>query len=252
MENYKELARVARLKVLEMVHKAQTSHIASNFSILDVATVLYENLKPEDEVVWSKGWAAASIYYFLHKQGKITDEELATFPNPPFYGLAETNVPGVHVSGGSMGHGLPVAVGMALARKRAGQPGRIYCIMSDGELNEGTTWESAMIASQHDLDNLCVIVDKNGWQAMGKTSDVLDMGDLALKWAAFGFDRQTVNGHEYIGIEVALLARSPGRPKVVIAETIKGKGISFMEDNLFWHYGKITKEDYEKAVKELS
>lgn len=260
MANYKELARRARLKVLEMIHKAQTSHIASNFSVLDIATVLYENLKKEDEVVWSKGWAAASIYYFLHKQGKITDEQLAMFPNPPFYGLAETSVPGVHVSGGSMGHGLPVAVGMALAKKRAGELGRIYCIMSDGELNEGTTWESAMVAAHHKLDNLCVIVDKNNWQAMGKTQDVLDLGFLDYKFESFGFFPQKINGHIFEDIERALgyvnnvrgfSNRWLGKPSVIISETIKGKGVSFMEDHLLYHYAHVTDEDYSKAKKEL-
>jgi transketolase len=252
MANYKELAKIARLKVLELVHKAHTCHIASNFSIIDVATVLYENLKPGDEIVWSKGWASASIYYFLHKQGKLTDEQLSSFPNDPFLSLAETSVPGVHVSGGSMGHGLPVAVGMALAKKRASEPGKIYCIMSDGELNEGTTWEAAMIASHHALDNLCVIIDKNGWQAMGKTSNVLDLGDLRTKWFSFGFDAVNIDGHDYDQLENKFKFSKKGFPSVIIANTIKGKGVSFMEDCLKYHYSHVTEEDYVKAVAELN
>jgi len=256
MANYKELAREMRLKVLEMVHKAQTSHIASNLSITDVETVLYENLKPGDEVVWSKGWASASIYYFLHKQGKLTDEQLASFPNDPFLSLAETSVPGVYVSGGSMGHGLPVAVGMAIANKRMNEPGRIYCIMSDGELNEGTTWEAAMVAAHHKLDNLCVIVDKNGWQAMGRTDDVLSTGDLRAKWLSFGFDVMNIDGHDFIDIENAVFDAwhdfAGNNPKVIIANTIKGKGVSFMEDCLKYHYSHVTEEDYVKAVAELN
>lgn len=251
MANYRELARDARLKILEMIHKAQTCHIASNLSVIDVATVLYENLKAEDEVVWSKGWASASIYYFLHKQGKISDEELTSFPNAPFLSLAETTVPGVHVSGGSMGHGLPVAVGMALARKRAGEGGRVYCIMSDGEMNEGTTWEAAMVASHHKLDNLCVIIDKNNWQAMGRTSEVLDLGDLELKWHAFNFASVSINGHDYDEIELEVLHVFPYQPKCVIAKTVKGKGVSFMEDCLEYHYKYVNESDYQKAVKEL-
>lgn len=251
MANYRELARDARLKILEMVHKAQTCHIASNLSVIDLATVLYENLQPEDEVVWSKGWAAASIYYFLHKQGKISNEDLASFPAYPFLSLAETTVPGVHVSGGSMGHGLPVAVGMALASKRAGEGGRVYCIMSDGEMNEGTTWEAAMVAAHHKLDNLCVIVDKNNWQAMGRTSEVLDLGDLELKWHAFNFASVSINGHDYQEIESEILHGFPYQPKCVIAKTIKGKGVSFMEDCLEYHYAYVNESDYQKAVKEL-
>jgi transketolase len=251
MVDYKFLAKEARLRVLKMVHEAKTSHIASNFSVLDIATVLYENLEEGDEVIWSKGWVAASIYYFLHKQGKLTDEQLAQFPNAPYFGLAETTVPGVHVSGGSMGHGLPVSVGMALAKKLAGDPGRIYCIMSDGELNEGTTWESAMVASHHKLDNLCVIVDKNNWQAMGETKDVLDLGDVVEKFRAFGWQSNQVNGHDYAKIESALKIL-PVKPVAIIANTIKGKGVSWMENHLLFHYKHVEKDEYEKAVAELT
>lgn len=252
MVDYKTLAKQARLKVLEMVYKAKTSHIASNFSILDVATVLYENLKEGDEVVWSKGWVAASIYYFLNKQGVLTDEELAQFPNAPYFGLAETTIKGVHVSGGSMGHGLPVAVGMALGKKRSGESGRIFCIMSDGELNEGTTWESLMVASHHKLDNLCVIVDKNDWQAMGKTSEVLDLGDVTGKFNAFGLFALDIDGHDFYQIERALNHKGVNRPTAIIAETIKGKGVSFMENHLLYHYLHVSDEDYSKAVAEIN
>ena len=253
MVDYPLLAKQARLKVLEMVHKAHTSHIASNFSILDIATVLYENLKKGDEVVWSKGWVAASIYYFLHKQGKLTDEQLTQFPNEPFFGLAETTVPGVHVSGGSMGHGLPVAVGMAMAKKLAGEPGRIYCIMSDGELNEGTTWEASMVAAHHKLDNLCVIIDKNNWQAMGRTSEVLDLGDVVQKFKSFGFASKQIDGHDFTEIENVLSEENrQALPLAVIAETIKGKGVSFFEDHLLFHYKHVEKDEYDRAVAELT
>ena len=161
MVDYKSLAKEARIAILGMVHKAQTSHIASNFSCIDIATVLYANLKKEDRVVWSKGWAAASIYWFNAKYKRGPQEAVEKFPQEPYYGLAETTVPGVLVNGGSVGHGLSIAVGIALAKKRAGEKGTVYCIMSDGEMNEGTTWESAMFAVHHKLDNLVVIVDKN-------------------------------------------------------------------------------------------
>lgn len=250
-KNYPELARQARLKVLEMVHRAKTSHIASNFSVIDIGTVLYENLKEGDEVVWSKGWAAATIYYFLAKQGKIPEADLEKFPQSPYFGLAETSVSGVHVSGGSMGHGLPVAVGMALSKKRAGEPGRVFCIISDGECNEGTTWESAAVAAQHKLDNLTVFVDQNKWQAMGRTSEVLDIqiADvfLAFKWEAYEGD-----GHEYSGIEEIISNYSNSTPRVVVCDTIKGKGVSFFEDHLVYHYKHVDDDEYERAKKELS
>lgn len=251
--DYAFLATQARLAVLKMIHKAQTSHIASNFSVIDIATVLYENLKKEDEVVWSKGWVAASIYYFLNKQNKITNEQLAQFPNPPFYGLAETTVPGVHVSGGSMGHGLPVAVGMALAKKRANEPGIIYCILSDGEHQEGTTWEAAQIASHNQLDNLVVIVDFNKWCAMGKTSETCNLEPLQDRWSGFGFEPLRIDGHKHDQIKNALehVYSNRKKPLTIICDTIKGKGVSFMENHLLYHYAYVTPEDYEKAVKEL-
>lgn len=300
MPDYKELARTARIEVLGLIHRAGTSHIASNFSVIDMATVLYENLKPEDRVVWSKGWVAATIYYFLYKQGKISYESLRTFPNEPYLGLAEPSVEGVEVSGGAMGHGLPVSVGIALAKKRAGESGNVYCIMSDGELNEGTTWESAALAAHHKLDNLVVLIDVNKWQAMGKTEDVLDYDNfehsISDKWEAFGWLSVRCNGHDYDALDWNLKRRELchecagagklneqtaqmsgweqhqgkdgvcGRcngkgiweygdnemPYVIICDTVKGKGVSFMENHLLYHYKNVSKEDYEAALKELA
>lgn len=264
--DYPHLAKEARKKILTMIHLAGTSHIASNFSCIDFATVLYENLKEGDEVVWSAGWKAASIYYFLAKQGKIPKEDLDRFAKEEngkieYLGLAETNVPGVWVNGGSVGHGLPVAVGMALAKKRAGEPGTIYCIMSDGELNEGTTWEAALLAAQHHLDNLVVLVDQNGWQAMGRTEDILP--SVFPTWATNstvpGWNWRGIPGHDYELIEEVLMqtefvrsvvSQIP-RPTVIIFYTIKGKGVSFMENHLLYHYKHVEKSEYEKAMAEL-
>lgn len=256
-KNYTQLSIDARRKVLEMIHKGGTSHIASNFSVIDIATVLYENLKEGDEVVWSKGWVAATIYYFLAKQGKIPTEDLEKFPNAPYFGLAETSVPGVHVSGGSMGHGLPVAVGMALAKKRAGESGKVYCIMSDGECNEGTTWESAAVAAHHKLDNLVVFVDKNKWQAMGTTEEVLNI-DVKKAFAGFNWNMFEINGHDFdmidgvFNVYQIVSQGSNEQPIVVVANTIKGKGVSFMENHLLYHYKHVSDEDYEKALTELA
>ena len=260
-----------------MVHRGGTSHIASNFSALDVLTVLYQNLKDGDEVVHSKGWNAASIYYFLAQQGKIPKEDLDKFPNPPYLGLAETTVPGIHVSGGSMGHGLSVAVGMALGKKRAKEPGMIYCIMSDGELNEGTTWESAALAYHHKLNNLVVLIDVNKWQAMGKTKDVLDFEPIEDRWMGFGWKVQRIDGHDYKQIEEALISdfvddvllegiSFPNsllrrniidesykyKPMVIICDTIKGKGVSFFEEKLLYHYKHVDKSEFERALIELN
>lgn len=253
--DYSQLAKEARKKVLSMVHNAGTSHIASNFSCIDFATVLYENLKEGDEVVWSAGWKAATIYYFLAQQGKIPKEDLNRFAKEEngkieYLGLAETNVPGVWVNGGSVGHGFPVAVGMALAKKRAGEEGIIYCIMSDGELNEGTTWESALLAKQHKLNNLRVLVDANGWQAMGRTKDVL--GEITVP-----LEGQIVDGHNYQDIEDAILLKhvfTPGFvsvPWTIHFKTIKGKGVSFFEDHLLYHYKHVDADEFKRAMAEL-
>ena len=250
--NYKEKAREARRRVLTIIHKGQTSHIASNFSCIDIATVLYEQLGPGDEVVWSKGWAAATIYYFLCKQGKLKAEELDKFPRSPYLGLAEVSVPGVLCSGGAMGHGLPIAAGMALGKKRAGEPGRVFCIMSDGEMQEGTTWESALIAAQNKIDNLVVLIDYNKWCAMGRTKEVADLEPFSDKWRAFGWGAQRIDGHDYEQLERALAKTASGEPQAIICDTIKGKGVSAFEDKILYHYKYVDEETYKKAMEELA
>ncbi len=275
MSDYAALAKEARREVLGMVHRAKTSHIASNFSVIDMATVLYANLKPEDRVVWSKGWAAATIYYFLAKKGVIPYEDLNKFPNEPYLGLAEPSIKGVEVSGGAMGHGLPVAVGEAIGKKRAGEVGTIYCIISDGELNEGTTWESAALAAHHKLDNLVVLIDVNKWQAMGKTEDVVDFDNPPIeeKFESFGFIAERIDGHNHQALEshisyfgndkvavgvslsdfsVRMANPKNGEPIVLICDTIKGKGVSFMENHLLYHYKQLEDEEYKKAMEELA
>lgn|SRR3990167_3770454 len=271
--DYSQLAREARKKILTMISKAHTSHAASNLSVIDIATVLYENLNPKDEVVWSKGWAAASVYYFLSKQGKIPYEDLDKFGQEingeiPYLGLAETTTPGVLVNGGSVGHGLPVAVGMAYAKRLKGEEGIVYCIMSDGELNEGTTWESAMLANQLNLNNLVVFCDKNSWQAMGRTKDVINMEPLMDKWMSFGWRVLGVDGHDYEAIEtvwnydwennystngISSFEEHDikNKPLFVICETIKGKGVSFFEDHLLYHYKHVDEDELQRALAEL-
>lgn len=250
MVDYKQLALEARRDVLTMVHKAQTSHIASNFSVIDIASVLYENLEPEDRVVWSKGWAAASVYYFNAKYGRGPQDAVDTFPQEPYFGLAETTVEGVEVNGGSVGHGLSVAVGMALGKKRAGEKGKIYCIMSDGELNEGSVWEAAMVAGHHKLDNLVAIVDANGWQAMGRTEDIASFDERKV-FEGFGWYADFIDGHDYQELHDEISTTTDLLPEVYIAKTIKGKGVSFFEDHLTYHYKHVDEADYKKAMAEL-
>jgi len=262
MEDYKKIATDARKKVLEMIHKGQTSHIGSNFSCLDVMTVLFsklnldKDLKPDrDRFVLSKGWVAASLYYFLAQKDIIPKKDLKLFGKEglKYIGLSGPEVRGVEMSGGAMGHGLPIALGMALASKRGGEKWKTYVLMSDGELDCGTTWECAALAPHQNLNNLILVIDCNGFQAMGTKKEVLDMEPLADKWRAFNWDVVEIDGHNYEEISKALdKAKTSKKPLVIIARTTKGKGVSFFEGKLEWHYKTIDIENYQKALAELN
>ena len=239
--NYQQIAKDARLKVLDLIYRAQVSHIGSNFSCIDILAVLFEKIDlDKDKFVLSKGWAASSLYYFLWRKGRITEEELDSFckEGSKFIGLAEPITPDIMIAGGSMGLGLPGAVGLALAKKIKKEEGKVYVLMSDGEMQIGTTWESALIMNHHNLDNLVVIVDNNGLQAMGKTEDILKM--------PIEID---IDGHDYGEIEKALDTHNGS--DFIIAKTTKGKGVSFMENNNLYHYKGLSKKEYEDAKKEL-
>lgn len=254
--NYKEIALAARKKVLELIYKAQTSHIGSNFSCLDLLAVLFEKADlDKDKVVLSKGWVAASLYYFLWKKGRISEADLDSFcqPGSKFIGLAEPIIPEIPAAGGSMGFGLPFGVGFALAKKIKKEEGKIFVLMSDGEMDCGTTWESALIGAQQKLANLVVIVDFNGLQAMGKVEEILNIEPLKEKWQAFGWETREITGHNFEEIEKALVDSSSNKekPMAIIARTIKGKGVSFMAGDNLWHYKAPSEEEYQKALKEL-
>lgn len=253
--NYKKIALEARKKVLDLIYKAQTSHIGSNFSCIDLLTVVFEKLDlDKDKIILSKGWAAASFYYFLWKKGRITKKELESYcqPGSKFIGLVEPIVPEIPAAGGSMGFGLPFGVGFALAKKLKKEEGRIFVLMSDGEMDCGTTYESALIGAHHKLDNLTVIVDCNGLQAMGKVKEILNIEPLKEKWQVFGWQVREIDGHNFEEIENALIMpNNKDKPLVIIAKTEKGKGVSFMEGENIWHYKAPSKEEYQKAMKEL-
>lgn len=255
ISNYKKIANSARIKVLDMIYKAQTSHIGSNLSCIDIMTVLFERADlDKDKVILSKGWAAASLYYFLWRKGRISDKDLDSYclPGSKFIGLAEPIIPEIPAAGGSMGFGLPFGVGFALSKKMKNEDGMIYVIMSDGEMNCGTTWESALIASHHKLSNILVFVDYNKLQAMGEVNEILSIEPLKEKWSSFGWKVNEINGHDYEEIEEALNnIKNSDRPNVVIAHTVKGKGISFMEGNNTYHYKAPSEEEYKRALKEL-
>ena len=246
MPNYPTIANDARKKVLELIHKGQVSHIGSNFSCIDIMTVVFEKMDfSKDIFCLSKGWAAASLYYFLWKHGRMTLEELDSFcmPGSKYIGLAEPVHPDIKIAGGSMGLSLPGAVGLALAKKLKGEEGKVYCLMSDGEVAIGTTWESLLIAKHHNLDNLVVLVDMNGLSAMGPTKDVLDLSPVVDP-------DDMLDGHDYDDIEQAM--EIPVTDGVNFMRTIKGKGVSFMENNNLWHYAQVKDDDYKRALAELS
>jgi transketolase len=250
MGNYKTTATEARLKVLELIYKAQSSHIGSNLSVIDILTVLFSRKSPNDLIILSAGWKACAFYYFLYREGTITLEQLDSYcqPGSPFIGLTEP-MKGVLFAGGSMGMGLPAAVGFALAKKIKGEPGRVYCVMSDGEQAIGTTYESALIARQHYLDNLTVIIDSNGYQAMGKTSDILTTS--VRQTFQVGAGVVEVDGHDHEKLQEAIEFRG-GNVYVILAHTTKGKGVDFMENNNHYHYKNLTDDEYRQAQDILS
>ncbi len=252
---YERIAKEARRKVLEMIHKAGTSHIGSNFSSIDILAVLFELMDiKKDEFIASKGWIAASVYYFLAEKGVIPKKDLERFCMPgeeEYIGLIEPRGKfGLRFAGGSMCLGLAAGVGYALSKKLRGEPGQVYVLESDGGMNGGPTWEALAIAAQHKLGNLTLIVDSNKLQAMGSTEGILDMEPLVKKILSFNWECGRVDGHNYGALENTLRIRST-MPRAVVADTIKGKGVSFMEGQNLYHYAHVSAEDYKEALKEI-
>jgi len=261
-----KLARRIRRHVLVMTSRANASHIGSSLSIADILAVLYEDVlhvdpaRPDwpdrDRFLLSKGHGCAALYAVLAERGFFPRDWLATYclDGARLAGHAtHTGTPGVELSTGSLGHGLPVACGMALAAKRDGKAHRVFVLLSDGECDEGSTWEAALFAPHHTLDNLVVIVDYNKIQSLGSVKAVLDLEPLAAKWRAFRWATRTIDGHDLRALGRAL-TRLPfvrGRPSCIVANTIKGKGVSFMENNLQYHYTAPRGEELARALTEV-
>jgi len=260
------LAKKIRLHALHMIHRAKSSHLGSAYSMADLLAVLYGRIlridpqKPDsadrDRFVLSKGHACAALYAVLAEQGFFPKEWLEHFyeNGARLAGHAtHVGVPGVEVSTGSLGHGLPLACGMALAGKRDGQAYRVFTLLSDGECDEGSTWEAALFAPHHQLDNLIAIIDYNQIQSLGTVKEVLDLEPFADKWKAFGWAVHEIDGHDCAQIEHALtdVPCAAGKPTCVIAQTVKGKGVSFMENKLLWHYRAPDRDEMARALAEL-
>ena len=253
-----------RKTVLEMAHAGSSVHIACAFSIIEILAVLYRShlrlgdgpgAAGRDYLVLSKGHGVMAQYACLYELGWLGREDIDRYfgDGTRLKGLADAHVPGVEATGGSLGHGLSVGVGLALAARRKGSGQRCYAIVGDGEMNEGPIWEALLVAAQFRLDNLIVIVDENRFQAMGSTADVMNLGSLAAKFAAFGFDTRSADGHDEDALEAALgqAKAADGRPKAIVARTVKGKGVSFMENRNEWHYTRLTEETYHAALREV-
>ena len=227
-----------RKKIFDMAIETQNYHIASAFSCADIVSVLYDKvITKNDKFIMSKGHGCLSLYVALQEKGYKPD----IYKQHPDIDINN----GIECTTGSLGHGLPVGVGMALAKKLKNEDGVVYVLIGDGECQEGTIWESLLLASHHKLDNLCIIVDKNRLQALGKTEDILALGNLKDKFKEFGANIITLNGHNKKGLQMALKVGGYNKPKCVIANAIKGKGMKCMENIPKWHNRMPTKEEIE-------
>ena len=253
--------------VIEAVYRASSGHIGGDLSVVDILNVLYNrvmNVSPEkakdpnrDRFILSKAHCADCLYAVLGEKGYFDlNEYLNTFEKfgSRFIGHTNTAIEGVEMNGGSLGHGLAVGVGMALAAKMDGKSYRTYVVLGDGEMAEGSNYEAMMAAAHYELDNLCATVDLNGLQISGPTKDVMNSAPLGEKFKAFGWNVIEVADGNDCNQLLATYEQAKtvkGKPTAVIAHTVKGKGVSFMENNAKWHHGVMTKEQYETAVKEL-
>jgi transketolase len=255
-----------RRTVLEMAYAGSTVHIACAFSIIELVTVLYRyhlrypdndpRAERRDYLVLSKGHGVMAQYACMHELGWLDDSHIQGYfkDGTELKGLSDSRVPGLEVTSGSLGHGFSVGVGIAIGLQRKATDQKVYVIAGDGELNEGPIWEGALVATHHRLDNFMLIVDKNGFQAMGTTDDVLALGDVSAKLASFGFETLEVDGHDETAIDVAirqLWRAGVDKPKALIARTVKGKGVSFMESDNRWHYTRLTAQTYAEALDAL-
>lgn len=245
----------AKRRLLQMHFESGVGHIGGNLSCLDILLSIYHDVLTDiDQFVLSKGHAAGALYTALWSVGRLSDSDLRTFHrddtllsgHPPAAGIDD-----IPFATGSLGHGVGLAAGLALGRRLKESAGRVICLTSDGEWNEGSTWESLIFAKHQQLVNLVVIVDQNGLQGFGATSEVADLSPLADKFRAFGLSTVEVDGHDQAALNSVLNSTAFPGPLMIVARTIKGHGVSFMENRLEWHYLPMTAEQYEQACREV-
>jgi transketolase len=263
----KAKAKRMRKKLLDMALSAGagSSHIGGGLSIIDITATLYgavmkyDSKNPEweerDRFILSKGHGVLGYYTALNDAGVISDEELMQFEKKDTYLLGHPimNRPkGIEFSTGSLGMGLALGIGVGIAAKRRNKPTKIYVVMGDGECNEGSVWEAAMAAPNFQLDNVVAILDRNHFQQTGSNKDIMSVGDLAAKWRSFGWDVVDLDGHDVGALyDVFMQERTPGKPLAVVAQTVKGKGFSFFENNNDYHHAVLTQAQYDLALAEL-
>lgn len=253
-----DVARMSRVRALKMVSLAKSAHIGSSLSCIDILSVLYSRINPtqslamqEHVVLVSKGHAAAGVYSVMSSVGLVPMEQIVTYcMDGAFLSGHVSAGPFVELSTGSLGHALPYAVGRALAAKRKGLKTKIYVLLSDGECDEGSNWEAALIASHLELTNLQVIIDRNFLQSLKSTEDTIRLEPLADKWEAFGWSVENIDGHDHKAIEAFLNTKTTS-PSVAIARTIKGYGVSFMENSIEWHYRYPNDSELNLAIEEI-
>ena len=254
--------RAERLRelILEMAIQARSAHIGSSLSIAVILAVLYFDVlrrdRPRpDRFLLSKGHAASALYAALALSGDLEESEVVSgycADGGRLAGHPERWVPGVEMTAGSLGHGPAVAIGLALSDRIDGSDRRTFCLVGDGELNEGSVWEAAALAAQLELGSVTMIVDANGLQGFGRTSDVMNLEPFAAKWESFGFRTSEIDGHDLPQIAAALEKPGDGRPHCIVARTTKGKGVRFMENRLEWHYLPMSEAQYLEAIEGLS
>lgn len=254
-----------RKKILQYIYQAKAGHTGGDLSCIDILNVLYNKVlrvSPEsfkspdrDRYVQSKGHCVEALYVVLASKGYFEEEDLNTICKyeSHYIGHPTKKINGIEQNTGALGHGLPICVGMAIAAKLDKKDYRVYTLLGDGELPEGSNWEAALTAAQYKLDNLCVIIDKNQLQITGPTKEVCSTDPLPQKWESFGWAVQEIEGNNIAAITAAFdaLPFEKGKPSVIIANTVKGKGVSFMENQIKWHHGVPSQEQYHQAQNEL-
>ncbi len=251
---YVPMLKKAKLRLLKMHFESGIGHIGGNLSSLDAVLFLHTQVMEKDDLfVLSKGHSAGALYVTLWAAGQLSDDDISQFhkdntrlPGHPVGGWH----PGIRFSTGSLGHGLGLSAGVGMARRLQKNNTSVYCLMSDGEWNEGSNWEAALFIAHHNLHRVTILIDRNDLQGFGRTGEVANMEPLGDKFRAFGFDVLSIDGHDPRELHRALEQPS-GLPKAIIMKTVKGHGVSFMEDKMEWHYLPMTKEQYQQAVEDV-